>query len=52
MHKSKLALLFMLLMCVPTQADTPERQQLLSASDGKEDASGVLQAAIDAGRGC
>lgn len=33
------------------RAESPERQRLLSVSDGKADASGMLQAAVDAGRG-
>lgn len=35
----------------PALADSPERQRLLSVNDGKADATGMLQAAIDAGRG-
>jgi hypothetical protein len=33
------------------RAESPERQRLLSVNDGQSDAAGMLQSAIDAGRG-
>ncbi len=51
MRTTLLALLCIFSGSLTLCADSPERQRLLMVSDGREDASNLLQAAINAGRG-
>ncbi|MCC6511190.1 MAG: right-handed parallel beta-helix repeat-containing protein [Pirellulaceae bacterium] len=46
-----LATWFFLTATLVSAGDTPERQRLLSVANGQADASGFLQAALDAGKG-